>query len=121
MKKRNEKTTIKGTNGAQFLDKLVIEKKDKIIIKKKWSAFFNTSLEQQLKKLRINNIIIAGIYTHARVRTTAIDAYQRDYNVVLAKDCISSWDKKHEEITLSYLNLGLKIPLLSNNQIKNIV
>jgi nicotinamidase-related amidase len=33
---------------------------------------------------------LAGINTHACIRTAAIDAFQRDYDVILAGDCIAS-------------------------------
>jgi nicotinamidase-related amidase len=39
---------------------------------------------------------IAGINTHECVWTTAVDAYQRDFDVVLARDCIGSYDAEHQ-------------------------
>ncbi len=35
--------------------------------------------------------------------TTAIDAYQRDWNVILALDCIDSYDQEHHEVSLRYM------------------
>lgn len=34
---------------------------------------------------------------------TAIDAYQRDFSVILAADCIDSYDREHHEISLRYM------------------
>ncbi|MBT7903526.1 cysteine hydrolase [Candidatus Woesearchaeota archaeon] len=118
MKKRKEYTTIKGTDGCAFVNGLVTEKTDHIITKKRFSAFFKTNLLSKLNKLGIDTLIITGIFSHACVRQTTIDAYQLDFNPILAKECISSWDKKHQKVTLDYLNLGLMIPLLSNSAIK---
>lgn len=119
MKKRNEKNTIKGTKGAQILSEINKNKNDIIITKKRFSSFYKTRLDSLLKINKINSLIIAGIFTHSCIRQTTIDAYQRDFNIILAKECIDSWDKKHHKITLDYLNQGLMIPLLSNNQIKS--
>ena len=42
--------------------------------------------------------------THACVRMTAIDAYQRDYDVIVAAECVASSDPEHHDITLRYLD-----------------
>ena len=65
-----------------------------IIVKKRYSAFFGTGLDEDiLAELKPDTILLAGINTHACIRTTAIDAYQRDWPVVLALDCIDSYDQ----------------------------
>lgn len=33
-----------------------------------------------------------------------VDAYQRDYDVILAKDCIDSLDREHHEVTWRYMD-----------------
>lgn len=118
MKKRNQSITIEKTKGSQILDELNTQNNDKIIVKKRYSAFFKTSLNNFLKKMKIDTLILAGINTHACIRTAAIDAYQNDYGVIIAKECVNSWDKKHHEITLDYLKGAMGMPILSNNQIK---
>jgi isochorismate hydrolase len=60
-------------------------------------------LDQLLAAWQPQRIILAGVNTHACVRTTAIDAYQRDYEVVLAEDCIASYDQEHHEVSLRYM------------------
>jgi isochorismate hydrolase len=34
---------------------------------------------------------------------TAIDAYQRDWPIVLASECIDSYDRVHHDVTLRYM------------------
>jgi isochorismate hydrolase len=48
--------------------------------------------------------VIAGVNTHACVRMTAIDAYQRDYDVIVAAECVASSDPEHHDVTLRYLD-----------------
>ena len=93
-------------------------KMDKIIIKKRYSAFFRTKLNTFLKNRKIDTLILAGICTHACVRVTAIDAIQNDYEVIIAKDCVNSWNRLHHKITLEYLGGSMGVEILSNNQIK---
>ena len=119
MKKTRRKITIKGTVGAEILDELKKAAKDVIIVKNRYSAFFKTRLERLLNDIKADTLILAGINTHACVRMTAIDAYQRDFKIILAKDCIASWDKKHHDITIRYLNKSMGIEILSNEQLKN--
>jgi nicotinamidase-related amidase len=59
---------------------------------------------------------VAGINTHACVRTTVIDAYERDYEVVVATECIASYDEAHHDITKHYLDGGIA-QLLPNREI----
>jgi isochorismate hydrolase len=73
------------------------------VIKKRYSAFYGTHLDQTLAAIRSDVLILAGINTHACIRTTAIDAYQRDFSVVLAADCIDSYDREHHGISLRYM------------------
>jgi isochorismate hydrolase len=35
---------------------------------------------------------------------TAIDAYQRDWEVILAADCVDSYDREHHEVSLRYMD-----------------
>jgi nicotinamidase-related amidase len=95
--------TVAGTEGAQILPELHIDERDRIIIKKRYSAFFGTELDDVLTSHRVSSVILAGVNSHACVRTTAIDAYQRDYDIVLASECIASSDPEHHDVTIRYL------------------
>jgi len=106
--KRNEKKiTIEGTFGCNFLPELVRTEKDFEIIKKRYSAFFKTNLKYVLEKLESDTLIIAGVNTMTCVRTTAIDAYQYDYNVIVALDCIESYDFEQHENSIKYLQYAV--------------
>jgi len=86
-------------------------------VKKRYSAFFGTDLDRILRELRPKAIILAGINTHACVRVTAIDAYQRDFPVVLASECIGSYDQEHHAVTLRYLR-GKIAMVMTNEEIR---
>jgi isochorismate hydrolase len=47
---------------------------------------------------------------------TAIDAYQRDWPVVIAGDCVGSWDEEHHAVTLRYLEREIS-RVISNEEI----
>jgi nicotinamidase-related amidase len=116
MRKHNLHVTIAGTDGCELLPELDFHPTDKIIVKKRYSAFFGTDLEAMLKNIRPDLLVVAGINTHACVRATVIDAYQRDYEVVVATECIASYDEAHHEMTTRYLD-GAIAHLLPNREI----
>jgi isochorismate hydrolase len=45
-----------------------------------------------------------------------IDAYQRDYEIWLAKECIDSHDEQHHRISMQYMDGRLGITM-TNDQI----
>ncbi|MBP6442660.1 MAG: cysteine hydrolase [Gemmatimonadales bacterium] len=104
MRRHNTAITIAGTTGCQILPDLDQHAGDEVIVKKRYSAFFGTGLEGLLAPLAPTTIVLAGINTHACIRTTAIDAYQRDYEVILAGECVGSGDRAHHDMTLNYLD-----------------
>ena len=81
MKARRIHICIKGTPGAAIWPDLQQAASDHTIVKKRYSAFFGTALDALLAELNPDAIVLAGINTHACIRTTAIDAYQRDWPV----------------------------------------
>ena len=110
------RVTIEGTEGARILPELEMSADDRVVVKKRYSAFFRTDLDDTLAALKPSILILAGINTHACIRTTAIDAYQRDYALILASECIGSYDIEHHNVTLRYLNGKMGV-LLTNTEI----
>lgn len=104
MRANNVSITIAGTPGCELLPELECLPRDAVIVKKRYSAFFGTDLDARLSKMRPEALVIAGVNTHACVRMTAIDAYQRDYEVIVAADCVASGDEQHHDVTLRYLD-----------------
>jgi nicotinamidase-related amidase len=116
MRAKGIRINIKGTSGCQIVSELQVDRDEPVVIKKRYSAFFGTNLDQLLDDLHPDALILAGINTHACIRTTAIDAYQRDCQVILAADCIDSYDREHHEISLRYMKDKIAA-VLTNAQI----
>lgn len=103
MRAKGIRISIRGTRGAQIASELNVNPADAVVIKMRYSAFFGTNLNQLLHEVHPDALILAGINTHACIRMTAIDAYQRDIPVILAVDCIDSYDREHHELSLRYM------------------
>lgn len=104
MRANNTSITIAGTPGCEILSELDRAPTDTVIVKKRYSAFFGTDLDAILSKIGPEVVVVAGVNTHACVRMTAIDAYQRDYEVIVVADCVASADPAHHDVTLRYLD-----------------
>lgn len=118
MKSKGIHIVIKGTPGCQIIPELAPAASEIVIVKKRYSAFFGTGLDAILTELGPDAIILAGVNTHACIRTTAVDAYQRDWPVVLAADCIDSYDQEHHEVSLRYMKDKLAT-VMTNREIES--
>lgn len=74
---------------------------DTVITKHKISPFYQTALEKNLKN--INEIIVCGILTNLCVRSMVQDAYDRDFDIKVIKDCCAAFDAKTQKFTFEDL------------------
>jgi nicotinamidase-related amidase len=73
---------------------------DLIITKRQWSAFFGTELDLQLRRRGLTHVIIGGLMTNFGVESTARDAWQLDYAVLIAEDASSSFSAEMHQFAL---------------------
>ena len=69
-------------------DRLAMEAGE-VLIEKQWaSSFFKTDLDQQLKALGVDSIVVTGLTTSGCVRATVVDGLQNDFAVVVAEEAV---------------------------------
>lgn len=81
----------KGTWGAEIVEELDVKPDDIFIEKKRFSAFYNTNLDETLKSLGVQKFIIAGVRTDFCVESTIRDGFFRDYEIIMAEDAMASY------------------------------
>ncbi|OWK36557.1 hydrolase [Fimbriiglobus ruber] len=59
---------------------------DLLVTKHQWGAFFGTALDLQLRRRGIKTIVLGGIATNMGVESTARQAWEHAYEVVVAED-----------------------------------
>jgi nicotinamidase-related amidase len=106
---------IEGTPGAALLPELICTPADYRVVKKRYSPFFGTGLDELLKTIGAKRLIIAGVNSHACIRAAVTDAYQRDLEVLLASDCVDSYDSEHHDVTMRYLDGRLARAVTNDN------
>lgn len=95
---------LEGTVESEVHDEIVPLPNEKVILKHRYSAFYNTDLETVLRCLKIEDLVICGIMTNMCCESTARDAYFRDYKIFFLADGTGS---VNEEMHLaSLLNLA---------------
>jgi alpha-ketoglutaric semialdehyde dehydrogenase len=102
--RRSDPQCIEGTVGAEAPLELQNLDSEPIFTKRFFSSFDSSDVEPWLRANQVTTIVIAGLYTHACVRETAIDAYSRGFEVVIASDAIASDSETHASETLKWLN-----------------
>lgn len=91
----------KGSRGVELIPELHKKENDILIIKYKINPFYQTSLEKELDG--IDQIVVAGVLTNLCVRSTIEDAYDRDFEITVVKDCCVSFDEETQDFTFKDL------------------
>jgi acyl-CoA reductase-like NAD-dependent aldehyde dehydrogenase/nicotinamidase-related amidase len=94
---------VRGTHGAATPEELTPLESEEIVYKSFYSGFETGELAGLLEGMAVGDIVIAGLYTHACVRSTALDAYAKGYTVSVALDAVASPESLHAEITRDFL------------------
>ena len=91
---------VEGTWGARVIDDLDPRPEDIYIVKRRYSAFFNTDLDLTLRDLRVDTLVIVGVVTNICVRSTVHDAFFLGYQVVVPEDCVAATGPREQESSL---------------------
>ena len=77
---------------SEFAPEIETMRADVVITKRQWSAFYGTELDLQLRRRGITTIVLGGVVTNFGVESTARDAWQNNYAVIVAEDACTSID-----------------------------
>lgn len=102
---------IAGTKGAEVVSDLDMQKEDLWLPKPRFSAFFDTNLEETLKEQQITLLAVAGIATNFCVLTTAMDALCHDFKAVILEDCSTAFSQVIHDQTLAIYRKNPLYPL----------
>jgi nicotinamidase-related amidase len=103
---------IKGTKGAQVVEELSPKDGDYLVEKTTYSGFYNTELDDLLKKLDVNELIVAGTVTNICIMYTASDAVLRGYRVIVPEDCVAGLNEEDHQFALKQMKNILKAEII---------
>lgn len=93
---------LPGSRGIEFIDDFRPTADEPIVVKHRFSAFRDTNLDLLLRSNEIRTVVIAGQTTNCCVESTAREVAMRDYNLVVAEDCVAVKDM-HEHLHVASL------------------
>nr|XP_043619042.1 nicotinamidase 2-like [Erigeron canadensis] len=109
---------IDGTYESELMNDLGRRKEDMIVEKHTYSAFRGTGLEEQLKEMGIEEVIITGVMTNLCCETTAREAFVRGFRVFFSTDGTATSDEALHEATLMNMAYGFAY-LVDSNSLKH--
>ena len=92
-----------GSWGAEIIDELKPKEGDFRVFKRKYSAFHGTDLDQMLRDLKVNTVILTGVMTDICIQHTAADAFFRGYKIIVPKDCVEAIDAATHEEAIKFM------------------
>ena len=95
---------IEGSGEEEIIGELSdLAAEARIIRKRRYSAFFETDLAEQLRQLQPEEVIVMGDCTDICVLHTVSGLRNRDYNVEVPSDCVTSFDAQQHEWALGHM------------------
>ena len=93
---------------AEILPEVGPKPGDIVITKRQWGAFYGTELDLQLRRRKIETIVLCGISTNAGVESTARFAFEYGYQQIFVEDACSARSKEEHEypMKLTFGRLG---------------
>ncbi|EGE4655759.1 hydrolase [Salmonella bongori] len=73
------------------------------LTKRQWGAFYGTDLELQLRRRGIDTIILCGISTNIGVESTARNAWELGFNLIIAEDACSAASSEQHQGSMTHI------------------
>ena len=89
-----------GTFEHTILEEIKPQAGELVINKTSVGAFNSTAIDQILRNMGVESLIITGVVTNACVETTARDAADRGYKCVLVDDALAAHSQEFHDSTL---------------------
>lgn len=102
---------VKGSDGARVVEQLAPLPGEIIVEKTRYSGFYGTRLEDILRKIGVERVVIVGILTNICVLFTAADAVMRGFEVEIPRDSVAASSREENDFVLDQMAkvLGAKI------------
>ncbi len=104
--------TLEGSGGDEIVRELAPEPGERIIYKRRFSAFFSTDLDLSLREKGITEIELAGCLTNICILYSCADARAINYRVKVFKKAVASSDQDAHRFALQEMKNTLGVNLI---------
>src|SRR5699024_8220243 len=94
----------RNTWGSQLMDTLDVNQHDHHVAKMRFSGFYDTDLNNLLRRLDIDTLIMTGVRTDFCIESTTRDAFFRDFDVIVAEDGVAGYREDLHSNSLQLMN-----------------
>jgi nicotinamidase-related amidase len=95
-----------GTPEADVIPQLEPREGEIVSPKRHYGAFDSTGLDEQLKRLGVDEVVITGQHTHICVRHSSYGALTRGYKIAIPRDAVCGFEGVDEDEALAYLEMA---------------
>ncbi len=103
--------SMDGTGGEQVVAELAPNNKERMIAKRRFSAFFGTDLDLTLREKGVTEIELVGCVTNICILYTAADARALTYKVSVPQNAVASFDADAHSFALQEMKKTLGVNL----------
>lgn len=103
--------SLRGTEGTEVIEEIKPQSGDYVVEKLRFSAFFRTDLDQVLRRLGVDTVLVTGISTSWCVLLTAADAIANDFRVVILEDLTACHRKEVKKQIIDLYRNTVLLPL----------
>lgn len=107
---------VQGTAGAGIASELKPAEGDIVVTKKSYSSFYNTVLDQTLKRTGADSLRLTGVVTHICILFTAYEAVLRNYPVTVVENGIAGITAEDHEAALRIMRSVLGVRMVRGDR-----
>lgn len=102
---------VAGTEGCEVIAELDQRPEDILVSKTRYSAFFESNLDEVLQREEVDEVEIAGVCTSICVMFTVADLRNRYIPTTLHRDAVADLDETSHQFALKHMDkvLGAKV------------
>jgi nicotinamidase-related amidase len=89
---RSHEHNLAGSPGTQIVPELYASTDIVVNTKKRYSAYLHTDLEFVLRDIGARTVLLAGVNTNSCILCTSFETVNRDFDLIVMKDCVDSMD-----------------------------
>jgi len=88
--------------GRDVVQQIAPGEEDFVLLKPRHSGFYATPLAALLETAGAKRLILTGLSTHQCVLFTANDAYLREFELLIPRDCVGAPNARESRLALQY-------------------
>jgi len=104
--------SVKGSGGEEIIPELAPRAEERVIEKRRFSAFVGTDLDLTLRDRGIQEIELAGVVTNICILYTAAMARMYGYKVDVPVSAVASFDEEAHNFALKEMEKTLGVTML---------